>query len=51
MGDAVFGATIPGTEGAYAEKIAIKAAIVAKKPLGHVEAAAFSILPPDGRWP
>src|SRR5262245_41034750 len=38
VGDAVFGVTIQGTEGAYAEKVAIKAAIVAKKPqkLSHV---------------
>ena len=32
VGDAVFGVTDQGTEGACAEKIAIKAAIVAKKP-------------------
>jgi len=32
VGDEVFGVTIPGTEGAYAENIAIKAAIIAKKP-------------------
>src|SRR5262245_7910063 len=32
VGDAVFGVTLPGTEGAYAEKLAINAAIVAKKP-------------------
>src|SRR6185437_9318192 len=32
IGDAVFGVTDQGIEGAYAEKIAIKAAIVAKKP-------------------
>ena len=32
VGDAVFGVTDQGIEGAYAEKIAIKAAIVAKKP-------------------
>ena len=40
VGDAVFGVTDQGIEGAYAEKIAIKAAIVAKKPdrLGHAEA-------------
>ena len=31
-GDAVFGVTDQGIEGAYAEKIAIKAAIIAKKP-------------------
>ena len=45
VGDEVFGVTIPGIEGAYAEKIAIKAAIVAKKPqqLSHVEAAAMAL--------
>ena len=32
VGDAAFGVTDQGIEGAYAEKIAIKAAIVAKKP-------------------
>ena len=37
VGDAVFGVTDQGIEGAYAEKIAINAAIIAKKPirLGH----------------
>ncbi len=46
VGDAVFGITEPGIEGTYAEKIAIKAAIVAKKPdtLSHVEAAALSLI-------
>jgi NADPH:quinone reductase-like Zn-dependent oxidoreductase len=45
IGDAVFGVTDQGIEGAYAEKIAIKAAIVAKKPdgLSHDEAAALSL--------
>ena len=32
VGDAVFGVCEAGQEGAYAEKIAVKAAIVAKKP-------------------
>src|SRR5690242_14932869 len=32
VGDAVFGVCDAGIEGAYAEKIAIKAALVAKKP-------------------
>lgn len=32
VGDAVFGVTAQGVEGTYAEKLAIKAAIVAKKP-------------------
>ena len=43
VGDAVFGVLDAGIEGAYAEKLAIKAAIVAKKPdrLSHAEAAAL----------
>ena len=46
VGDAVFGVTDVGIEGAYAEKIAIKAAIVAKKPasLSHAEAAALGLI-------
>ena len=45
VGDAVFGVTDQGIEGAYAEKIAIKAAIVAKKPdgLSHGGAAALAL--------
>jgi NADPH:quinone reductase-like Zn-dependent oxidoreductase len=45
IGDAVFGVTDQGVEGAYAEKIAIKAAIIAKKPdgLSHEEAAALGL--------
>jgi len=45
VGDAVFGVTDQGIEGAYAEKIAIKAAIIAKKPdrLSHLEAAALGL--------
>ena len=45
VGEAVFGVTDQGIEGAYAERIAIKAAIIAKKPdhLGHAEAAALSL--------
>jgi len=45
VGDAVFGVTDQGIEGCYAEKIAIKAAIIAKKPdqLGHPEAAAMGL--------
>jgi len=45
VGDAVFGVTDQGIEGAYAEKIAIKAAIVAKKPdgLSHDGAAALAL--------
>jgi len=46
LGDAVFGVTEQGIEGTYAEKIAIKAALVAKKPasLGHTEAAALGLV-------
>ena len=45
VGDAVFAVCDVGQEGAYAEKIAIKAAIVAKKPasLSHVDAAAMAL--------
>ena len=45
VGDAVFGVTDQGVEGAYAEKIAIKARIIAKKPdrLSHAEAAALGL--------
>jgi NADPH:quinone reductase-like Zn-dependent oxidoreductase len=46
VGDAVLAVTDVGIEGAYAEKIAIKAAIVAKKPegLSHTEAAALGLV-------
>jgi len=45
IGDAVFGVLEAGKEGTYAEKIAVKAAIVAKKPqtISHVEAAAVAL--------
>jgi len=45
VGDAVFGVIAAGKEGTYAEKIAIAAAIVAKKPerLSHVNAAALAL--------
>jgi NADPH:quinone reductase-like Zn-dependent oxidoreductase len=45
VGDEVFGVCDVGQEGAYAEKIAIKAAIVARKTvsLSHVEAAALAL--------
>jgi NADPH:quinone reductase-like Zn-dependent oxidoreductase len=45
VGDAVFGVCAAGQEGAYAEKIAVKAAIVAKKPdaLSHLDAAALAL--------
>jgi len=46
IGDAVFGVCDVGQEAAYAEKIAIKSAIVAKKPesLSHVECAALGLI-------
>ncbi len=52
VGDAVFGVTDQGIEGAYAEKIAIKAAIVARKPerLGHAEAAAMALTGLTALW-
>ena len=52
VGDEVVGVTIPGTEGAYAEKIAIKAAIIAKKPakLSHAEAAAMALTSLTALW-
>jgi len=45
IGDAVFGVLDAGREGTYCEKIAIKAAIVGKKPegLSHVNAAALAL--------
>ncbi len=45
VGDAVFGVCEAGQEGTYAERIAVKAAIVAKKPadLSHVNAAALAL--------
>jgi NADPH:quinone reductase-like Zn-dependent oxidoreductase len=45
IGDEVFGVCDVGQEGAYAEKIAVKAAIVARKTaaLSHVDAAALAL--------
>lgn len=45
VGDAVFGVLAAGREGTYCEKIAIAAAIVAKKPaaLSHLNAAALAL--------
>ena len=45
VGDEIFGVCDVGQEGAYAEKIAIKAAIVAKKTdgLSHIDAAALAL--------
>lgn len=52
VGDAVFGVCDQGNEGAYAEKIAIKAAIIARKPdrLGHAEAAALALTGLTALW-
>jgi NADPH:quinone reductase-like Zn-dependent oxidoreductase len=46
IGAAVFGVCDLGQEGAYAEKIAIKASIIAKKPdyISHIDAAAVSLI-------
>lgn len=46
VGDAVFGVTDVGIEGAYAEKIVIKAALLEKKPsrLSHADAAALGLI-------
>jgi NADPH:quinone reductase-like Zn-dependent oxidoreductase len=45
IGDAVFGVLEAGREGAYAEKLAITAAIIAKKPdaVSHIDAAALAL--------
>ena len=45
VGDAVFGVCDVGQEGAYAEKIAIKASILAKRPdsISHVDIAALAL--------
>jgi NADPH:quinone reductase-like Zn-dependent oxidoreductase len=52
VGDPVFGVCDQGIEGAYAEKIAIKAAIIAKKParLSHAEAAAMALTSLTALW-
>ncbi len=52
IGDAVFGVTDQGIEGCYAEKVAIKASIIAKKPdrLGDVEAAALGLTSLTALW-
>ena len=52
VGDAVFGVLDQGVEGAYAEKLAVKAAIIAKKPdrLGHAEAAAMALTSLTALW-
>ncbi|ETX00763.1 MAG: hypothetical protein ETSY2_38530, partial [Candidatus Entotheonella gemina] len=52
VGDAVFGVLDQGHEGAYAEKVAIQAEIIAKKPdnLGHAEAAALALTSLTTLW-
>jgi NADPH:quinone reductase-like Zn-dependent oxidoreductase len=52
VGDAVFGVTEPGIEGAYSEKIAINAAIIARRPdrLSHDEAAALGLTSLTALW-
>jgi NADPH:quinone reductase-like Zn-dependent oxidoreductase len=52
VGDGVFGVTAQGVDGTYAEKLAIKAAIVAKKPdqLSHAEAAAMGLISITALW-
>jgi NADPH:quinone reductase-like Zn-dependent oxidoreductase len=46
IGDAVFGVCDVGQEGAYAEKIVIRSAIVARKPesIAHTECAALALI-------
>ncbi|CAN0469444.1 unnamed protein product, partial [Phaeothamnion confervicola] len=45
VGDAVFAVMPAGQEGTYAEKVAVKADVVAKKPekLSHIDAAALAL--------
>jgi len=52
IGDPVFGVMDAGIEGCYAEKVKIKAALVAKKPakLGHAEAAAMALTSLTAIW-
>ena len=52
VGDPVFGVMDAGIEGCYAEKVAIKAAIIARKPdrLGHAEAAAMALTSLTAIW-
>lgn len=51
-GDPVFGVLDAGKEGAYAEKLAIKASIIARKPdrLSHAEAAAMALISITAEW-
>jgi NADPH:quinone reductase-like Zn-dependent oxidoreductase len=52
VGDPVFGVTDQGIEGAYAEKLAIKAAIIARKPprLDDAQAAAMALTGLTALW-
>ncbi len=52
VGDPVFGVLDAGSEGAYAEKLAIKAAIIARKPdrLSHAEATAMALVSITAEW-
>jgi NADPH:quinone reductase-like Zn-dependent oxidoreductase len=52
VGDEVFGVLDAGIEGTYAEKLATKAAIIAKKPatLSHAEAAAMALTSLTAIW-
>jgi NADPH:quinone reductase-like Zn-dependent oxidoreductase len=52
VGDEVFGVCDAGIEGCYAEKVAIKAAIIAKKPdlLTHAQAAAMALTSLTAIW-
>jgi NADPH:quinone reductase-like Zn-dependent oxidoreductase len=52
VGDAVFGVTDQGIEGCYAEKLAIKAALVARQPdnMSDAEAAAMGLTSLTALW-
>ena len=52
VGDPVFGVLDAGIEGAYAEKLATRAAIVARKPdrLSHLQAAAMALVGITAIW-
>jgi NADPH:quinone reductase-like Zn-dependent oxidoreductase len=52
VGDAVFGVLDAGIEGAYAERLAIKAAIATRKPdgLSHLQAAAMALTGITAIW-
>jgi len=52
VGDPVFGVLDAGIEGAYVEKLAIRAALVARKPerLSHLQAAAMALVGITAIW-